>query len=557
MGTRVFIPFGEFLPDRKLFGNEGLLQAFGVTPAGPNYLSTPPIERLITNFGSHYYGLHIHQTFESGLRKSYAYAGDETRLWEIDYEAATPTLTNKSGTSAPYSFLSSPPLDAELWMFTSFGENIVATNFNDPVQFLATTATANFADMITSTFKPQGRFAFAVRQNLFLAYCFLPSTFDDIASGTHPQLVVWSQNDNIQVFGSEAVDTSHIGAGYQQFVGGDLGPITATHGAGDFGLIFLAGGIVRIDGPPYEFRVIVRGDTTLYPYSVFQLGDDVYYWGAGGPSVLRNGEGPSRRLGIGKIQRSLLDNTTGFGDDFARRASLGAREVSGGADPANQLARWAYRPMDTANLTNDTGGAKAYLMIDYAITEERFTVSKCPTIETPTTIIEQEVELQFQRQEPAKEAAIWGPFGSLFGIAFAGPSLGTFSQTLARFNLDHDEGQVPGIQLRTAFGRLSDTRGSRIVAVRPVWSNTEGQAANIEGATSIQVHTKNKPWEDETDSSIHTVFNEDGWIGTDSTVVGSYHSVTLKFAATNSAINEIHEIEGLEIEFVEGAEYGS
>lgn len=556
MGTRVFIPFGEFLPDRKLFGNEGLLRAYGVCPISGNYISTPRLERLNTGSGFQYYGLHLHQFFNAGVRETRAYAGEETKLVQLSYEGV-PAKVDKSGPSAPYSFLASPPLDSELWDFASYGDNIVATNLNDPVQYLDHPTTAAFADLITSTFKPQFRFAVPIRQNLFGFYCFLPATFDGIAAGTHPQLGVWSQNDNIRVFGSENVDPTHIGAGYQQFIGGDLGPITAAIG-GEYGIVFCARGIVRIDGPPYEFRVIAEGDTTLFPYSVFRLGDDVYFWGAAGPSVLMGGEAPVRRLAAGKAQRALLDTVTGFGADFARKASLGAREISGGADPINELLRWAYRPEATATLTANSGGNDAYLLFDYALRDERLTVSKCPTVDDPSTGEEEEVSVQFLRQEPAKEGVLWGPFGSLFGITSMPLGAGLVSSALVRFNLSNTtEGSIPAMELRTGFGRLSETNTTRIVAVRPVWSNKEGQAATIEGATEIQVHTKNKSWEDETDSSLHATFNDDGWIGTDTTVVGTYHSITLKFKNTTTAINEIHEIEGLEIDYVDGPAYGA
>lgn len=562
MGTRVFIPFGEFLPDRKLFGNEGLLRAFGVTPISGNYIQAPGIQSVAGDGGTpgdplaeEPFGFGMHQLFSAGDQKLYAYYGSETKLYEIDIAASTPGVlaeTNRSRAGG-YGFSVSPPLVSELWWFTSFGPNMIATNFEDEVQFLATPGSGLFANMITSTFKPQARFAFPIRQNLFLAYIFNPTLYDGIAAATHQQLVAWSMNDNIRAFGSENVDDQLLGAGYQQNVGGDLGPITAAIG-GDFGLVFLAGGIVRIDGPPWEFRTIVVGDTTLFPYSVFRLGDDVYFWGSGGPSVLRGGEAQPERLGVGKLQRSLLDNTTGFGSDFARATTLSARQVSGSADPVNELTRWSYNPINAAVAgedAEDPDGTPPTLLLDHSIVDRRFTVSRpCRVSDTPRDL--------FLRLSPSIETNQWGPFGATYFIQEAYSSDVHGGWRLGRYQLKPNGVSAgPAMELRTAFGRLSDTHSTRIIAVRPIWSNTEGKAAAIEGATSIQVHTKNKPWEDETDSSVHTVFNDDGWIGTDSTVVGSYHSVTLKFANTTTFINEIHEIEGLEIEYVEGPEYGA
>lgn len=567
-----FIQFGEFLPDRKLFGNEGLLRAYGVTPISGNYIQAPDIRlpggpgNSLSNLGTDAngrtddaFGFFAHQVFNLGARNQYAYYGAKDKLVEIDVTAGDPLSETDRSKVGGYSFGTSPPTIHDMWWFTSFGASVVATNFNNPVQYLTTPGSGKFADMVSSSFKPQGRFAFPIRQNMFLAYCFLPASFDGLDAGTHPQLVVWSQNGVLEQFGAESVDSSKTGAGYQQDVGTDLGPIQAAVG-GDFGLVFCSKGIVRIDGPPYEFRVIVEGDTTLFPYSVFRLDQDIYFWGIGGPSVLRGGEPPVERLAVDRAQRSLLDNVTGFGADFSVDANMEARQVSGGADSANGLVRFSYVPHSGAYAGSDAetpAGVPPTLLFDYSIRSGRMTISRS------AGLIETEGEPAgaardfFLRQFPIEEGVPWGPHGQVIGLKQNYEDNGE-SWYPFQYKLQGGQGDIPPMELRTAFGRLHDRRNTRIIAVRPVWSNTEGLASSIEGGATVRIHTKNKSWEDETNSDEHSTFSDDGWIGTDSSFVGAYHSVTLKFNPNLSPdTDQIHEVEGVEILYIEGGEFGA
>lgn len=554
MGTRQFIPFGEFLPDKKLFSNDGLLRAFGVTPVSSGYIQAPEatIQSPRLSDGPPY-GFGLHQTLESGARKLYGYYGSETALREL--EIGNILLDTDRSRATGYSFLSSPPQDVELWWFTSYGDIVIATNFNDEVQSLATPGSGVFADMITSTFKPQARFAFPIRQNLFLAYVYIPTTYAGFSSGAHEQLLCWSMNDNVASFGAESVDPAFIGAGIQP-INNDLGPITAGIG-GDFGIVFQTGGIVRIDGPPYEFRTIVEGDTTLYPYSVFKLDGDIYFWGASGPSVLRGGEPPVERLAVGRVQRTLLDNVTGFGAIMARASDLLTRQVSGGPDPSNKLLRWSYAPISTATALG-VGEAESAdpstLLLDYEVDTGRFTVSK--TANLVSTLNNQHL---FIRQAPAVESQQWGPFGRLYCLGTIWENLGLgFGNTYRAlgYALQSEDSIAVDMEWKTGFGKLNDQLTSRIVAVRPIFSETEGLGTAVQDQIEVYVHTKNLPWEDQVTKGAFTTVGSDGWVGTDDAVLGTYHAVTFKLVHGPSN-NEVHEVEGVEIEYVTGAAYGA
>lgn len=110
-------------------------------------------------------------------------AGTDSKLYVVDGAGFTDlsgAVTFGAGGVAPGG-----------WRFCSFGNNVVATNFVDPVQYRANNA-GNFVDMMTSTAKPKARFVAPARDHLMLA------GIDDAASDSAG--VWWSALDNIRDF---------------------------------------------------------------------------------------------------------------------------------------------------------------------------------------------------------------------------------------------------------------------------------------------------------------------------------------------------------------------
>lgn len=573
------IPLGRFTPDAKLFRQDGLTKCYGVTPISGHYMGVPSYYCPWTAAGSPVslakptdgsgdptripLGFELHQTFDAGVRRLWGYYGTRNRLFEIDITDQAFEVDRSRAGSPPYDFIGDPPLSTELWWFTTFGQNVVATNFSNPVQILTDPGSGAFEDMITSTFKPSARFAFSIRDQLFLAYLFVPSDYDTLTAGTHQQAVAWSQVGNIRAFGGENLDPQLTGAGFQAVVGGDVGPITAVAG-GDFGLLFCARGIVRIDGPPYEFRTIVTGDTTMYPYSIIKVGSDVYFWGRGGPSVLENGEPPVRRLGEGTIARSLLDTETGFGADFALGTDAvedrrGVRRLSGGADVTNGLLRWSYLPVDEATVSEDRmlfGTYPATLTLDYNIREERFTVSRSGEVDEGSNRIPRD---WFLRTSFASEGDQWGPYSTVYGLQEGlRDSIGGAPDPwyLFRYQVSGGFGAMPDLEFQTGLGTLDEVSQTRIRRVRSVWSATSGFGDTIAEQMEIYVVTRRSPWENDVVTGPFTVIGDDGWIGTLDSVFGSYHQVIFVFRS-HPDLDEIQEIEALEVDVEVGGQFSS
>lgn len=568
MQGSTFIPFGEFLPDRRQLNNSGLVRAWGVVPLSGNYIRAPHSKFVGTPFPAPPIPLSQCSNFDPPLgfyihSPTYGYYGTEEKLVEIELADATERIVTRL-VGGPYAFAGSPPFDDEFWWFTSFGENVIATNLEDDVQFLPTPGVGDFEKLITSTFQPRAKLAFPVLGNMFLANLALDATYDGLAVGPHTQLVAWSQSHNVRAYGSARANPELVGAGYQQ-LDNDFGEITAGIG-GEFGIIFQEGGIVRVDGPPYELRPIVAGDSTLYPYSVFRLGEDVYFWGAGGPSVLRGGMPPVVRLGLGKLQRSLLDHLTGFGADFARAAYLKLREVSGAADPVNELLRWSYRPNADARAVTEGGSAEGgvngsggppTLFLDHSLTEERFAVSRSACDSTFGSNVLQATRDLFLRSAPATPTDSWGPYARVYALHVEdNPNNNAY---LIHFELNENfNTSYPDLVLETGFGRLEEDAVTRVAAVRPVWTGTPANVAAISAGLSVTVRTKNKPYEASTDAGPTTDVDEDGWVPIPESVYGSYHAVTLRFGGLDAHdANEIHEIEGFEVRYEVGGKHGT
>jgi hypothetical protein len=233
----------------------------------------------------------------------------------------------------------------------------------------------------------------------------------------------------------------------------------------------------------------------------------------------------------------------------------------------NGLVRWSYDPaVDSfAGLgTQEEGQPEAVpptLLLDYDVAKERFTVSRSVRVADFVSGVGGDY---FLRQAPTEESTQWGPFASVYGLKrsmeFEPSPPPTFFAAwyLFKYLLKGGFGAVPDMEFQTGFGRLHDSKTTRITAVRPVWTASSGKGATAAAGVSVSVHTKNKPYEDETTAGPFSVAGDDGWIGTGDTVVGSYHSVTLKFDGGDAfETAEIHEIEGLEIQYLEGGDYGA
>lgn len=543
---RVFIPWGEFKRDQRLFGGgaaEGrLLACRQVVPVYGTYAVSPTWTPSTSTWDgasatTAALGLHAHP---SGAAAYLAYMGDTTKLWELAPTTSF-TRTDKSRMGPAYAADSTTG-----WNGASFGDSVVMTNYNDAVQLLLAGG-ANFQDMITSTFAPRFKHVVSLKNNLVGLNCNLPAAYDTLAAGANPNLVVWSQNDNVRAFGGPNLDPELTGADFQPLLN-DFGEITGGIG-GEFVLIAQQRGWVRMEGPSgsaFSFRVIVAGIGCRCPKSIGYFDGDVYFWGPSGPSRLRGGEGPVEVLASEKLVRTLLDNVTGFSPDSVL-AAINPRHVGFVCDPVNRLIGWSLTP------SNRTGTREGSLVVVYNVDESRFSFFDCVTSSATNT-----AGLLFPAYHiPLTES--WLPFrDTLAVLRDVGPS-----QTDDYIGVPVYGVGSAGTQptFASSYIQLSPDRVSRIIRVRPVASvSVPSRSGTRDLAMTVTVRSKNRVWDaPEAFGPFNNADNVDGhgWVTVPATKSADFHQVEVTLTSAAVDISTVAEMKGVEVEILLGGAYGA
>lgn len=533
--TTAFVPFGDFVPDRRYLGNTsgGLLMAREVVPVYGSYIAspdTPALGQIATSAAER--GLHVHLATGDGYVA--VDVGGVARLYQITEPLGVPPVITDRSKAGAYT-------QGFEWYGCSFGSNVVMANGDSPVQYRDAGGAAAFANMITSTFAPVGKFPFAFKNNLFLANLTLAAPYDGLAAGANPTVVAWSGSDNIRQFGSFNADPQIIGAGYQP-LNFDIGDITGAIGGTDYALVAHSNGFVRIEGPPYTFKVVTDGCGCLYPYSLCRVRDDVYFWGPSGLTRLRGGLGPPETVGIGKFTRSLIDNTTGFSDISWIN---GGQIISSAYDALNDIVLTAYR----SNLETTTGVSDphAQTFLWYNVNEDRATVATMPRYDLDDAVAPAHY-LRTGRQ--AGVGSYWTPARD---IRFLSNSANTTAGTVSYhyFSL----GGIPqSLILHGGYNRLNPETTSRIVRVRPVYTKTDNSV--VVGVWSATIESTNMAHSTPATSGPFTTADSHGWITTPTAVMGDFHSVSFNLSPATD-VYKIAEFRGYEVEFVSGGKYGA
>jgi len=157
--------------------------------------------------------------------------------------------------------------------FCSFGNNVIFTNYVDPVKYRADNA-GNFADLITDpTPAPKARFCATIRNQLWLAGINL--------TGYYPDSVWWSGLDSqFRSFTPDPTSQANNGR-----IVSAPGQITGLVG-GDYGVVFKRRSMHRVTwvGGTYAWRIdqISASVGTPYPNSIIQWGDAIYFRASSG-----------------------------------------------------------------------------------------------------------------------------------------------------------------------------------------------------------------------------------------------------------------------------------
>lgn len=319
-GNLVRLEAKEWRPDMPTFGSGYSINVMNVLPRTPNtYGPFPSLADYATSpLPARCQGAVA--LLDSGDNVN-TFAGTATDLYVMT--VAGPTFSNVSKSASAYNVGSD-----ELWSFTLFGDNVIASNIGDPIQSFISGTSSKFSDL--SADAPKARYVAVVKGWLFAA-----NTFDSI-DGAVPWRTWWSAyNDptNWPTPGSSAAAAAQsdfndiVGeGGWIQGIVGNLGTADAA--------VFFEHAVWRIvySGPPTVFTFSpaegVRG--TPAPGSIAQLGAFVYYLGEDGFYVF---DGTSSvPIGANKVDRTF----------FADLDPAYVFRMTSAVDPVNKMVMWSY-----------------------------------------------------------------------------------------------------------------------------------------------------------------------------------------------------------------------
>ena len=315
------IKIGQFLPDQPPFQSAGATVAKNVVPAANGYTSLPDVLPLSGAANKFIRGMFA---AKDDAASAAIYVGDEDSLYK--FSASDSSLTDISKTSdASYS-----TGDGYVWRFVQFGEEVIATNYSDPIQTITAAAGGRFADLGGSP--PKAKFIAVVRDFVMCGYT------NDTTDGEKPYRVRWS---GIGDYDSWAVDAD-TQADFQDI--SDMGAVTGLVG-GEYATILMEKGVVRAQyvGSPlvFEFDKVqlnrgckISGSIASLGRNVFYLSDDGFY--------MFDGQS-SKPIGAEKVNRYFL----------SRFQSNNSTRMSAVVDPLRQVVVWSYASVDSGDGTPD------------------------------------------------------------------------------------------------------------------------------------------------------------------------------------------------------------
>lgn len=320
--------FGQFLPDQSEFNNAGVTVANNVTPAAIGYKSMQGLSPISGAADENIVGM-IAAADDDG--NTALYAADRTKIYQ--YNTTTSALDNVSK-AGNYSTGAD-----DRWRFVQFGEDVIGTNFANPIQYIAAYSGSAFADL--SADAPKAKYIAVVRDFVMTAYT------NDSTDGNKPYRVRWS---GIGDHTSWAISAA-TQADFQDIA--DMGDVTGLVG-GEYATILLEKGIVRASyiGSPLIFQFDkletirgckVPGSVCNVGHSVFFLADDGFYMFDGEKSV---------PIGAEKVNRFFLEDWDG----------AYAKNMSASADPLKQIVVWSY-----ASTEATSGQPDKLIIYNYAL----------------------------------------------------------------------------------------------------------------------------------------------------------------------------------------------
>jgi hypothetical protein len=316
------ITFGEWLPDQPgLVG--ALTQAKNVFPKAVGY---GPFPNSVDYSGAASQDLNNVFAAKDSTGATKIFAGSQTLLYLLD--SVDLSLDDVSATTSGYT-------QSNRWYFTQFGNNVIAANGKDKLQYYDMTTTGTFEEL--SSGAPASKFVTVIRD-------FVVSANEP----TNPNRVQWSGINDPTTWTSSGVTQ----ADFQDVPdGGNVMGITG----GEFGIVLMEQAIFRMSyvGTPlvFQFDNIARNRGCYESNSVVQwqgityfLSDDGFY-ACNGQQVIP--------IGAEKVNRFF----------FSDVVEAEIESMSAAVDPVRNLIVWGYPSLE------DT-----YRLLVYHIVTQRWSI---------------------------------------------------------------------------------------------------------------------------------------------------------------------------------------
>lgn len=301
------IRFGPYAPDLVTLENPGLTVAKNVLPSGEYYEPFNALEASSDALSTRAQGAIYGQDYDGN---SYNFVGSSTKLWLIE-----------NGLKEDVSVAGGYTTGAdEVWSFTQWGEQILATNFANVIQTFTMGTSTDFANLGGTP--PQARYITVVKD-----FVVVGNTFDG-SDGNRPTRVWNSGFGNAASWTvSSTTQANHVD------LDTNAGPVKQVVG-GEYGVVFQENAITRMTyvGSPvvFQFDQVESNRGTIASGSVVKIGGLIAYLSYDGFYIF-NGQN-SVPIGHNQIDRFFFSDV-----DLSY-----LYRISSVLDPYRRVIYWAY-----------------------------------------------------------------------------------------------------------------------------------------------------------------------------------------------------------------------
>lgn len=440
------IPFGEWLPDIGAY-NGGLTDAKNCIA---NDVTYGPIKSLVASSGAMTGKCLGSYAMRSSSGVVHVFAGTATKLYKLN-GSNWDDVTRASGgdyTTAADGY----------WIFTNFGDLVIATNYNDDIQVFDVSTDTEFSQL--SSTAPRARFVFIL--NNFLV-CI--DTVD--SDGTIGNRVRWSPLGDPAGDWTPDIDTQ---AGFNDLFGGGF-KNTAGTGTDSYGTVIQDSGIWRMQyvggDQIFQFDIQVQDRGTVYPRSVTTNGEVTYFvdidglCAFNGTGVINIGENKTNRWFFERFNSSYSYNMSASIDPVNKLYALAFPSVEDGSPDAAVVLLYNYKSGKFTYLEQSLDVIFGFLTIGYTL--EALSAAY-PDIETVPYSL---------------DSTFWQGGDFLFGAIDADGMLGVFS------------GQPYTATLTTPEARINPNGKATICGLFPIVEQGDCQAriGTREKLTDIVTYT--------------------------------------------------------------------